>query len=471
MSDNQYVGARYVPKVYHNPDDDSADWKANVAYEPLTIVVANNGDSYTSRKAVPKSVGTPQNNPEYWTKTGDFNASLLALQNRVQAIVDTLGNETLDTDADTVTGAINELNSNIGDLETFANETFEKLPYGRTDIDNRKILFVGDSYGTIADNWVEQLVELVGIDEDNYENICVSGSGLLDTNVATWLSMVTNYSGNIERAEFTDVIICGGINDMREEDSPTIALIRAALWHLLEYIRNNYPNAKIYVGFIGWVRALNETGGTIRSNIGNYGLPAYYEVATWGGIYLTGVESAVHDARLFDEGENTHPNANGSRQIALAVIQAWLGGNYNKTTVPVSSDASVFDTTQYNPNQTHAVYSFADGYNVHLVGRAVNVGLITPLAVTANSQYTLTKLFTHVTSLMIGSKLTGITVQDTFDLLFDVVYSDSTLALINGACTLHADGSADVVFYAPKDGTINALRLKAFQRTMSMFQK
>lgn len=130
----QYVGARYVPITYENPDDGSANWKANVEYEPLTIVVASNGDSYTSKKAVPRSVGAPQDNPEYWVKTGDFNASLLALQGRVNTIEGDLntpvtgikakvsaietqnGNETLETIAQTLSGGINEVVNDINNL-------------------------------------------------------------------------------------------------------------------------------------------------------------------------------------------------------------------------------------------------------------------------------------------------------------------------------------------------------------------
>lgn len=104
----QYIGARYVPIVYTNPDDSSANWKANVPYEPLTIVV-DNGDSYTSKKAVPDNIGEPADNPEYWVKTGDFNASLLALQNEVHSIETKIGADSLETESQSVIGGINEI--------------------------------------------------------------------------------------------------------------------------------------------------------------------------------------------------------------------------------------------------------------------------------------------------------------------------------------------------------------------------
>ncbi len=434
MADLQYIGARYVPKFYDNPDTGDNNWKSGVGYEPLTVVTYNN-DTYTSKKTVPSNVGNPSSNPAYWVKTGNYNAALESLQASIKILEDNTSN-------------------------------------GSDYIYNKKILFVGDSYGVITDNWPSQIVSLLGIDAANYQNVCVSGSGLLDTNVDTWLAMVTRYNGAIPRDEITDIIICGGINDMRSEDAPTIAKIRNALWHLIQYCRNNFNHARIYVGFIGWVRALNSTGGEIRNNIGEYGLPAYHEVETWGATYLTGVEAAVHDARLFDSGENTHPNSNGERQIALAIIQAWLGGGYHKTTVLSTGDGSTFNTVDYTPSAEHAIYSTADGYGVNLYGRATNVDIINNISVNAGDFVTLTGFFTHLTSLMIGSNASGFKAQDTFDLPIDLVYAGtSELHFVSAACSMMCDGTCNVAFHAPITGTIGGLKLKAFQRYIPMYGK
>lgn len=129
----QYIGARYVPIIYTNPDDGSANWKANVDYESLTIVVEDNGDSYTSKKAVPKSIGKPSENPLYWVKTGDFNASLLALQREVGEvetnigeIEDVIGDGTLETEAHTIIGAINEIHGDVVEIDnTMGDEPLE----------------------------------------------------------------------------------------------------------------------------------------------------------------------------------------------------------------------------------------------------------------------------------------------------------------------------------------------------------
>lgn len=84
MALHQYIGARYVPKFYENSLG-TADWVAGVIYEPLTIVTWN-GNSYTSKKTVPASVGDPSSNPDYWVATGVFNAQLADLSDRMDAV-------------------------------------------------------------------------------------------------------------------------------------------------------------------------------------------------------------------------------------------------------------------------------------------------------------------------------------------------------------------------------------------------
>lgn len=84
----QYIGARYVPKFYENSSG-TAEWRSGVIYEPLTIVTYN-GNSYTSKKAVPAEIGDPSANSEYWVATGIFNEQLNDLSNRVSTFESSL---------------------------------------------------------------------------------------------------------------------------------------------------------------------------------------------------------------------------------------------------------------------------------------------------------------------------------------------------------------------------------------------
>ena len=86
MAVRQYIGARYVIKVYENSlDPSSAEWESGVTYEPLTMVTYNNS-SYLSKKDVPGSIGNPAANPSYWVLTGAYNGQILNLQDQINEI-------------------------------------------------------------------------------------------------------------------------------------------------------------------------------------------------------------------------------------------------------------------------------------------------------------------------------------------------------------------------------------------------
>lgn len=127
----QYIGARYVVKIYENKTDPStATWDSNVNYEPLTLVTYNNG-SYLSKKEVPASVGNPPTNPTYWVQTGFYNGQIVELQNAVTNLNRELATETQNrTDVDdilrtsisnlssTTTAEINSLKAKDSALES-----------------------------------------------------------------------------------------------------------------------------------------------------------------------------------------------------------------------------------------------------------------------------------------------------------------------------------------------------------------
>lgn len=73
MATRQYIGARYVPQVM-------GEWDKNIGYEALSIVTYLN-TSYTSKKPVP--VGIEINNTEYWVSTGNYNAQISELSNKI----------------------------------------------------------------------------------------------------------------------------------------------------------------------------------------------------------------------------------------------------------------------------------------------------------------------------------------------------------------------------------------------------
>ena len=102
----QYIGARYVTKIYENKSNpNSAEWDANTAYEPLTMVTYNNS-SYLSKKDVPNTVGNPVENPQYWVQTGFYNGQILELQEKDRELEEAIALEIQNrTNVDNAIGA------------------------------------------------------------------------------------------------------------------------------------------------------------------------------------------------------------------------------------------------------------------------------------------------------------------------------------------------------------------------------
>lgn len=68
MAVTQYIGSRYVP-LFADP----IEWSSQNTYEPLTIVL-HEGNSYTSKQAVPKGINI--SNDAFWALTGNYDAQV-----------------------------------------------------------------------------------------------------------------------------------------------------------------------------------------------------------------------------------------------------------------------------------------------------------------------------------------------------------------------------------------------------------
>lgn len=135
-----YIGARYVPAFYENPDGTN-DWSSTATYEPLTIV-SYNSSYYVSKKQVPAGDAYSPINTNYWvlngsgsgdvtalqkqvndleteydTYTANNDTNIISLQTRVSALETSLSNYETSNDA-----VIATIQTNISTLETALNE-------------------------------------------------------------------------------------------------------------------------------------------------------------------------------------------------------------------------------------------------------------------------------------------------------------------------------------------------------------
>lgn len=280
MATRQYIGARYVPK-FANP----INWIKENSYEALTIVTYLN-NSYTSKKPVPPN--TEITNEEYWCVTGNYNAQVEEYRRETEKIAEKIRDE-------------------------FAN----------------KMVIISDSYGltpSIEDNWIVNFANNLGLKvNDDYVSYSEGGASFGGSDgYPLFQNMVSQVDlKNINANDVGYVIVCGGYNDLNGVHGSSSESIKNGIGVLKQNVVERFPNAKTYVGFIGWTidsSKLIETAITLNDYITNCNI---------NGInYLNNVEYAMHYDTFF-QSDKIHPTTTGAKEISNAVTNAIVTGSAN----------------------------------------------------------------------------------------------------------------------------------------------
>ena len=326
MAVTQYIGARYVPKFYENSDG-TEEWRAGVEYEPLTIVTYN-GNSYTSKKPVPSTVGNPSANPAYWASTGNYNQQVEEYRQEVE-----------------------EYKAEVDGIETRVNDSLENFRNRLQSLEYRRFVLIGDSYaeGYTPDGnvtgWTAKLRELLGKSAEDCEILYKGGAGFAAAPQGKNFFNLLDDSSISDPESVTDVIVCGGYND---KDQAGTAIYNA-ISIFCNACRTKYPNATIRIGEVGWsTREIYKL-----SQIVNHYIKA---AADYGAVYLNNVEYSLHDYNSLFASDGVHANEAGQKSIARNVFNAILTGSadvvyaYKTSTTanPIGSGAISLSATMHN---------------------------------------------------------------------------------------------------------------------------
>lgn len=283
----QYIGARYVPKIF-NDGNGGAEWEADRHYEALTIVTYN-GSSYTSRTPVPASIGNPAQNPGYWALSGFPNGQILDLQQRVVSL--------------------------------------EQKERGSVNLKSRRFLFVGDSYSLNTAKYtgwgtsLKDASELFGLD---ITVLSRGGCGFVADGSNTWHALL---SGQSDLSSYTDIYILGGANDQ----NASVADILNAVYALRSLLLPT--GARFAYGFIGHsvqrassAPMFKAYGATYRS-CDLAAFPVISSAYGWLNKRSDFLNGPGDDGR--------HPTTAGNRKVAYRIMQEIFS-----TYVPLIEDYS-----------------------------------------------------------------------------------------------------------------------------------
>lgn len=306
--ERQYIGARYVPKFFENPNTTDSAWLAGVAYEALTIVTYA-GNSYTSKKPVPAGIGAPNANPDYWVATGLFNQQIESLR---QATITNAQNIATNT-ADIATNAenIEDNTESIKDISSMVNA-------------KRQFILIGDSYGggidgdnntqTVAGGgWIQRCKDAVSGWAEVYNSQTPLGGVYGFASSRPFLDVLKSAEQNVpDKRKITDIIVLGGTNDVGINAATIIGKIQ----EFCTYVKANYPHARLAIGCLG---------AHIYDMV-NMGQDAYSKCENYGAEYISDLR-CLYGLKKYIGADGTHLNANGYAFYTPYINQAILTGH------------------------------------------------------------------------------------------------------------------------------------------------
>lgn len=304
MAVTQYIGARYVPKFYENSDNTAA-WRAGVEYEPLTIVTYN-GNSYTSKKPVPASVGNPSDNPVYWAATGLYNEQIAALTQEVGGLSDAV--DTLDSKIDSMTAGY--------------------------------VVCVGDSYVTGTRegvSWANYICSTLRKTlNTDFFIVGESGKGFttVPVNFRTMLQEFVEDGTIDDLSKVSLVIFGGGANDIFDGAIGNVVSMTEAA---IRYAKNSFPNARVCVSNTnGWIT--EQYGWQRREDLTRY----YSTACAHTGAQFLGANGVgcILFPGTFLESDEKHPTAAGGTDIGTRMMCRLMG--YDLYSGPMTSDGITY---------------------------------------------------------------------------------------------------------------------------------
>lgn len=322
-------------------------WVAEIEYPALSFVqYGTDGDVYMSLRPVPAN--TPITDTRYWQLTGSTSEQILELQRRMTA-----------AESD-----ISSLDDRVDALENPA----------------RKIICIGDSYLAL-DQDTASYGAFLKIYFGSATDIKLYGQGgagfLQGTASRIFQDLIEEaYTAESDPGSVTDIVVLGGMNDaarFRDVSTTTEAMLRNQISAFILYCNQNFPKAKITVGFLGWTAF----GNVDRATLNPFFLPVidiYRRIGfidrTGKARYMTGSEylMAGMATSRYNSNDKIHPTAATSSTIASAIYNFLQGGGTTPTDIQAPTALSLIAAGVCTAISDNTLNYYVDGDKIMLCG-------------------------------------------------------------------------------------------------------
>ena len=363
MSVSQYIGARYVP-LFADP----LTWDITKTYEPLTIVYYQ-GNSFTSRQAVPAGIDITNSN--YWALTGNYNAQIEQYRTEVQTYdnritANTNSNTTQDaqlagtsssglkalietnaSDIDALEGQMagtstsglkTLIDGNASDIDTLEAQMAGTSTSGlktliddlAEDLADKHAVFIGDSFTTTtfvadSDRWCYKIARALKLTPHIF---AANGAGFVrqggtHKNFQNLLDdAANNSSAYAEKVNY--VFILGGLNDL--QDTYYTTAFGTGVRNCIDKAQAAFPNAIVYIcGVNSWSTGFSWVGSGNSGNLwAERAIKATVKSYGEGVVFIPMAWALAFDASLYT-GTPPHPNASGHHVMAAWILNAMNG--------------------------------------------------------------------------------------------------------------------------------------------------
>ena len=216
----------------------------------------------------------------------------------------------------------------------FRNNLQSQIDDINEELENQDSIFLGDSYaaGTTYEHgsveyltsWCEYLRQLMGLTAGHYYIFAQGNAGFAkigNNSMNFQMALASHINEIADRNKIKNIFVCAGYNDYTEETS----LIHQRIGEFIEYCKQQFPNAQVYLGMIGGNTFDDANGALAREQLITKVLNAYIRCSDFGGVYLSGVELFTHNFYMFNR-QGNHPNEGGYQRVATMIYNAWKQG-------------------------------------------------------------------------------------------------------------------------------------------------